>query len=138
MINNNSLRSALGQRDSARDRQLEIQASEYWVDGEIGLTGPGEADVDVVFPVYFVKPPVLGGTGYLEEGVSLVTGEYPSITVMPASFTYDEMPGGTRIYTGARLSIVYSGTDGAPAVCQWWARGIALVNPARSTIQTIL
>jgi hypothetical protein len=131
----NGIRAALSRREGTTTRTAQIAPGEFRVFGFVDLIGTGEVDVDVNFPVSFVDLPVITGSGIMAEGQSLVAGEYPIWNVGGASLVYDEKPGGSRLYRGARLAIVCSGHEGMLSTATWIAQGRALVNPARPSVE---
>lgn len=126
--------SALANRDARRQSVVDLGGGHFAVYGEIELANIGKTDFDVKFPIGFIVRPFISCSGFLAEGETYAAADEPSYDISGLSLTYEEKPGGSRVYTGARLVVLARGREGVRSYVTWKAEGRALTNPARPTV----
>jgi hypothetical protein len=128
-------RIAVAQQRRARDVQQKqsMTGQVAHLEGRIRLDQPGEALVDVTFPVTFIEIPIISGDGWdLEPGSALEAGNFPRVRSCGAVFfAYYESSTGARFYTGARLAIEATGHTGMQLNVHVTITGKALTNPTK-------
>jgi hypothetical protein len=99
--------------------------------GQFMMEGIGEVLVDVKFPVFYLEMPLLSFGAALEENQSVVLGSVPTISVVATRYDYKLSRTGARLYRGAQLGVVATGSTGHRLQVHWHFTGMALVNPVQ-------
>lgn len=97
--------------------------------GLISILGPGEALLDVLFPVLFTELPAVSSSFHLADGEVVESGNFPVINVGVKAWNFDQKLGKTRFYKGAELLIVATGHADMRATAHWQLEGRAVVPP---------
>lgn len=120
------------------ERQRNAQAQYYKVSGVVEVAGAGNAQVRVVFPVWFVDQPIVHFGGDLGDGsLTVQPGLFPSWNAMVHAWDYKLKPDGSKLFVGALLGILINSNDASPVTnIHWSVEGIGLRNPADSDDNT--
>lgn len=119
-----------GRVDNARDSQAQY----YHLHGHIEVTGTGESQAKLVFPVHYVEKPLITFGGELAEGSLTPTpGAFPTWSAAVHAWNYRYRPDGTALYVGAVVGIVTTGPLALATtqviVIHWSLQGVALRSP---------
>ncbi|NBR22237.1 MAG: hypothetical protein EBU08_00300 [Micrococcales bacterium] len=124
--------------DAFRDKQLnqnlsyaarDAAAGPTRLTGEFLLMGAGEKRVPVDFPVSFSEKPLLTFGAELQEGAAVVDGKFPTVSVVVARWFTFERPPFSRLFSGAELMVVTTGSPTQQLIIHWHLDGVALTNP---------
>ena len=87
--------------------------------GEFLLVGTGEKLVEVVFPTPFTEKPIMSFGGEVQDANLMVSGQYPTISVLVAGWVTKDIPPFSRLFTGCRLCTVVTGPKVQKIVIYW-------------------
>lgn len=121
-----SVEAALNTRNANISRSQDAQAKYYSVTAEIDVFGPGDAIIDVTFPVYFVDKPKHFKGAELQSGQGFELGSLPTHNIAILQWDIRVRDDGTSVYSGATLGIVTSGPAGLLSTVQFHAEGIGI------------
>lgn len=103
------LRRQLGvaaQTNASRNDRIEAQQSKVIsIYGVIAVDKPGEATVDITFPVTFIERPCFNAGLEMQNNESVVLGNYPVYGVTVNRWTYKQATENIRYWVGCNLAI---------------------------------
>jgi hypothetical protein len=123
-------RAPLQQRQGDVDRVNAMSPKVYRVQGFIGVTGSGASLQPVKFPVKFIELPAFSFGGSLDDGQSVENGNFPTVSVVVASWEYENHPHGANYYLGATLAINVCGRSDQRMTVHWQCEARCLGNIA--------
>lgn len=110
--------------------RVNNQTAQYFkVSGEVEVVGPGEAVVDVLFPVIFTDKPAFSHGPALSDGISTTDGNLPTCSVVVLLWHERVRDDGTIVYAGAQFAIVTTGPTDQVLLVQWHVEGVGLRGP---------
>lgn len=107
----------------------DIAAGPTRCSGQFVLNGPGEAQVQLAFPVKFSDAPRLSSGFEVREGDMLTVTKMPTMTMSVVRWLIDDRPPYSNMYTGAVLGVVTTGPAGQRLLVTWHMDGTAYSNP---------
>lgn len=121
------------------ERRAQVESSVtsgpqyYKVHGEIQVTGAGECQARIVFPVRFVDKPLPHFGGELGYGSPTATlGSYPTYSTTVHAWDYRMKPDGSFLYVGALFGVVTTGQPSQVMNIHWSVEGLGLRNPSEN------
>lgn len=108
-----------------------FEGSPYAFSGQFLVNGAGELLKSVNFPVSFIERPFVFIGGCLDDNYSPTDGEFPYVVGCVAR--YDTVVSGNQVeqklWRGATLSVVTSGSSDSKFWVNYMFTGVALSNP---------
>jgi len=139
MLNQSRGKSILRQtRDDAhRINSMTVKVTE--VSGRVLVSGTGELNVDVNFPVWFCERPIFTFGGELDENHSPLATLFPTISAVVINWEKKKEVEGVvdGYYIGASVAVVTTGRSGQALWLHWTVKGKALTNPTNTLEDTI-
>lgn len=111
----------------------DIVAREHVISGQVPISGSGDAEVEVRFPVYYTQKPLMYFGGEMAENQATALSVFPTISVVVGEWNIEVLDqtetrlAGRHFYVGARLFIVTTGD--VDMIAHWHMTGIAITNP---------
>lgn len=125
----------LESRRTDLERQRDAEAQYFKVYGEIEVSGAGEADVRVIFPIRFSAKPIFHYGSELGYGSPTFTaGSMPTCSASILTWDFGVKPDGSFLYVGALIGVVTTGAVGQVMNIHWSVEGVGLINPAGEVI----
>ena len=119
---------AIKQREAEGSRVENTLAGVYHVDGLFLVSGAGQTNSAVRFPVKFIERPNISFAGELDVNSAAVPGNYPTLSVVVGGWVV-EGPPTKRLWTGANLLVVTNGPATQKIWVHWEASARAVSNP---------
>ena len=98
--------------------------------GHTLVSGSGEIEVSLDFPITFIDKPGFTFGGELDEGSPTVTGSLPTVSAVVSGWeTVDKANSVGYYYVGANVIIVVTGSSDQKILVHWRFEGNAMTNP---------
>lgn len=115
----------------------DVQAKVTSIVGKVVVgPDPGEATINVPFPIWYVEEPNVSFGAELYPNSPLVPGRFPTCDAMVLNWELKEPDGvgaGRKYWIGATLLVVTTGVTGQRIYVHYRMEGVALRNPANRT-----
>lgn len=106
----------------------QLEAQNVQLEGQIMVSGVGETQYTVTFPVSYHSKPILSFGGELPQGQEVKSGLFPTVNVIIANWVmYNKMTPGSQAsyYRGCDLLITVGGDPNQKLIVFWTVSGIA-------------
>lgn len=128
MLNIGNPQLAIEQRRGQVERGRQSQGGLFRLSYTFNVTGAGEAEREINFPVWFVNPPALSHGGEVEATTVLESGNFPWSSVMACGYS-TQLRAGVTYYVGCRVLLVMGGTPEQKGTLHFHVEGQALQGP---------
>lgn len=123
-----SIQPAVERRRGEVENARAAQARIFQVYGRVSFTGSGELSYEGKFPIWFTEVPQITFGGELDPTVTLVAGQWPTLSLFVFKWTTREKNHHTY-YIGAQFIIVVGGPSTMGGIAHWQLEGVGLKNP---------